>query len=273
MAGILVVLGLLILSGFLTYGIQENRGVLAFLHGTWFREMKVFEEIHEFFGSLLWVLIGLHVSGVVLDRLLHGKEKTLTSMVDGYKVMEGESVRLRWYQSILAWLGIMGSVAVLVYALGVKDNVLTASHNTPVDFQKENGLFVSECGACHTLYPPSLLPVRSWEAVMAHLEEHFGDDASLSPQDNATILSYLKRGADEHATHEASMKILDSMENNVIIAITQTPFWERTHKEIETWVFEGERIKSKANCKACHSDVEKGLLEDVNIKMPTRRTS
>ena len=25
-------------------------------------------------------------------------------------------------------------------------------------------------------------------------------------------------------------------------------------------------IKSKANCKACHSDVEKGLIENENIK-------
>jgi hypothetical protein len=31
-------------------------------------------------------------------------------------------------------------------------------------------------------------------------------------------------------------------------------------------MFEHNEIKSKANCKACHSDIEKGLIEKENIK-------
>ncbi|MCG3720660.1 diheme cytochrome c [Aliarcobacter butzleri] len=31
-------------------------------------------------------------------------------------------------------------------------------------------------------------------------------------------------------------------------------------------VFENPQVKSKANCKACHSDIEKGLIEYENIK-------
>ena len=31
-------------------------------------------------------------------------------------------------------------------------------------------------------------------------------------------------------------------------------------------VFKMKKVKSVANCKACHSDIEKGLIEDENIK-------
>lgn len=42
--------------------------------------------------------------------------------------------------------------------------------------------------------------------------------------------------------------------------------WERKHKKIPKEVFKNEKVKSVANCKACHSDIEKGLIENENIK-------
>ena len=37
-----------------------------------------------------------------------------------------------------------------------------------------------ECGACHMVFPPQLLPARSWQKLMADLSSHFGEDASLA---------------------------------------------------------------------------------------------
>ena len=37
----------------------------------------------------------------------------------------------------------------------------------------------AECSACHIAYPPRMLPVASWEALMAGLKTHFGEDDEL----------------------------------------------------------------------------------------------
>ncbi|AXX91030.1 diheme cytochrome c [Arcobacter suis] len=101
---------------------------------------------------------------------------------------------------------------------------------------------------------------------MSDLENHFGDDASLDVETNKNILAFLLKNSAETSTMEASFKFLQSTKNQDIIALSKTTFWEKTHKDIPKEIFDNEKIKSKANCKACHSDIEKGLIEDENIK-------
>lgn len=271
MVAILVVVLLLVGTGFLTYGIQENRGVFAFLHSSFFKDMKFFKEIHEFLGTILWFLIGAHVSGVLLDRLLHKQEGTLQSIFKGYKNIEGKSVKLSFVQIFISIVGIGLSIVVLIYALSIKENILTAAYNKPVDYKKELPLFVNECASCHTLYPPTLLPKKSWKNMMANLENHFGDDASLESKETQTILAYLLKNSAETSTSEASVNILKSLQNKDTIAITQTPFWKKRHKDIDEMHFQSNEVKSKANCKACHADIERGLIEDTSIKLPDIR--
>ena len=272
MIGILAVVAALLLTGLLTYGIQENRGMFAFLHGTFFRKMELFEELHEALGTLLYLLIAAHVGGVLFDRLLHPETGTLRSMTHGYKNLEGRDARLNLFQVLLAVIGIGGSVAALLYVLTVPGNPVTASYALAVDYKKEHPLFVDECASCHTLYPPSLLPEASWRTMMADLENHFGDDASLDPADHASILAYLVARSAERSTSEASVKILQSLPNQDMIAITQTPFWKRTHHAISPAVYDRESIKSRANCKACHGDIERGVIEDTAIALPAQRS-
>jgi len=253
-------------SGMLAYGIQENRGILAFLHSGYFQDMKVFEEIHEFFVNLLWVLIAAHVGGVIVDRILHKEERTLSSMIDGHKNSEGESAVLTLPQKLVALIGIGGVIGLLIYTLSAPDNPLIAGHNQKVDYERENPLFVNECASCHTLYPPTLLAKESWLALMGDLSNHFGDDASLDPSDHQTILAYLLAHSAETSTQEMSVKIVQSLQKRDMIAITQTPFWKKRHKNIASDVFTSDKVKSRANCKACHSDVEQGIIEDNAIK-------
>jgi len=101
---------------------------------------------------------------------------------------------------------------------------------------------------------------------MGDLENHFGDDASLDSSDTKIILDFLLEFSAEKSKKEASFKILKSIKEKDIIAITKTKFWENEHKDIPKEVFLHKNVKSKANCKACHSDIEKGLIEDDKIK-------
>lgn len=266
MIAMLLTVILAVLSGILAYGIQENNGFLAFLHTEYFRDMKWFKEIHEFFVNLLWVLIAAHVGGVLVDRLLHRADRTLPSILDGYKSLEGENASLTLPQKAIAVIGIGGAIGILIYTLSVQNNPLIAGYNEKVDYVKTVPVFVNECGSCHTLYPPTLLPKSSWNALMGDLSNHFGDDASLDPADHATILAYLLSHSAETSNQEMSVKMMKSFEKPDMIAITQTPFWKRTHRKISEEVFKSDTVKSRANCKACHSDVEQGRIEDNAIK-------
>lgn len=266
MVGILLSAALAVVSGMAVYGIQENRGMLAFLHAGWFRDMEQFAQIHEGLVNLLWLLIAAHLMGVMADRWLHAQDRTLSSMVDGYKALKGEDALLSYAQKTVAFIGIGGSATLLIYAIAVPGNLWVAPHTPMLNYEKTNPVFANECGSCHTLYPPQLLPKRSWTKLMGELENHFGDDASLDPADHALISAYLLDHSAETSTQEMSVKIMESFQNRDIIAITQTPFWKRTHRDIPAALFEDEKVKSRANCKACHSDVEQGRIEDDAIQ-------
>ena len=256
-----------VLSGILAYGIAENRGLLASLHTGFFQDMEIVEEIHEFFVNLLWVLIAAHVGGVLIDQLLHKEDRTLNSIIDGHKNMEGESAALSWFQKIIALIGIGGAIVLLIYALSAPNNPIIAGYNEKVDYAKINPVFVNECGSCHTLYPPTLLAKEGWNRLMGDLSNHFGDDASLDPVDEQSIREYLLTHSAETSTQEMSLKMMQSLEKRDMIAITQTPFWKKRHKHISEEIFKSDKVKSRANCKACHSDVEEGRIEDSAIKI------
>ena len=101
---------------------------------------------------------------------------------------------------------------------------------------------------------------------MGDLENHFGDDASLDEKTNQDILTFLLKNSAETSTMQASWNFLNSIGDKDIIALSKTTYWERKHKKIQKEVFKNEKVKSVANCKACHSDIEKGLIENENIK-------
>ncbi len=268
MISMLVVVILTVITGVLTYGIQEGRGILSFLNSPYFKEMKLFKEIHEFFSTLLMLLIGAHLGGVIFDRLIDKKTDTLGSIVNGHKNIDAPSVTLNWFQKLFSLFALVLAAGVLFYSLFF-NSMLTKSGYNEISYEKEHPAFVAECGSCHTLYPPHLLSRESWSRVMDNLEDHFGDDASLDDKTRVSIRDYLLKNSAESSTKESAFYILQSLKGSEnIIAVTQTPYWKKRHKNIDKTIFSSNEIKSKANCKACHSDIEKGLIEDVNIKIP-----
>ena len=98
---------------------------------------------------------------------------------------------------------------------------------------------------------------------MGDLENHFGDDASLDEDVNKNILTFLLKNSAETSTMQASWNFLNSIGDKDIIALSKTSYWERKHKKIPKEVFKNEKVKSVANCKACHSDIEKGLIDHI----------
>jgi len=258
---------IVILTGILTLGIQEGKGVLSFLNNSYFKSMELLKNIHEFFSNLFLTLIVIHLFGVLSDKILHSKHGILKSIFSGYKnTKKNESIKLNNFQKIFSLIMIVLLISFIVFNLVKPNNMLIISSYKHIDFNTKNELFVSECNSCHTLYPPDLLPEKSWGILMSNLENHFGDDAYLEKEDREIILNFLIKNSAEKSTKEASFKISKSIGTKNIIAISKTLFWKKQHKDIPKDLFNNKKIKSKANCKACHIDIEKGVIEDENIK-------
>ena len=123
-----------------------------------------------------------------------------------------------------------------------------------------DALTKAECSACHMAYQPGFLPARSWKTIMATLDSHFGEDASLGEADRAAIEAYLVANAADAGGR--STKMLRGVgPNDYILRISEMPWWVREHRgEVSQRAWD--RAGSKANCTACHRGADQGWYDD-----------
>ena len=124
-----------------------------------------------------------------------------------------------------------------------------------------NPATLKECGACHMAFQPDFLPARSWEKLMTDLPNHFGTDASLSPDIEKNILTYLKSRSSDVTTSREGQKFQASIiATTTPLRISDVPRWVKEHRKIsqDQW----NKAKSKANCLSCHPKAEAGFYED-----------
>lgn len=115
-----------------------------------------------------------------------------------------------------------------------------------------------ECSACHMAFPPGMLPARSWTALMGNLSNHFGEDASLDDKTRRTITDWLVANAAPPRSPVA--RSIPATETP--LRITETQWWLWSHQgEVRPGAFRDPRVKSKANCAACHFGAELGQFE------------
>lgn len=120
-----------------------------------------------------------------------------------------------------------------------------------------------ECGSCHLAFPPSMLPARSWTVMMANLEDHFGDDASLSADATRHIEAYLvERAADRGGQRYVGKLLRGVGAREAPQRITELPKWVHEHDEVRQSRWSDPEVRSKANCAACHRDAEQGYYDD-----------
>ncbi|MGK7345458.1 MAG: diheme cytochrome c [Candidatus Nitrospinota bacterium M3_3B_026] len=134
----------------------------------------------------------------------------------------------------------------------------------------EFDMYKKECGSCHFAYQPGFLPERSWEKVMAGLDDHFGDNAELFPEDHEVILDYLRRNSAEKSGHKASVKITRSLRGmEAPLRITTTPYFTHEHDEIPRryWA-DNPKVKSLSMCDRCHTNADQGYFNEHEVDIP-----
>lgn len=270
-------------TGITTYSGEENRGMLAGLVS--FRAASNAREIHEFLAYSAVVVIVVHIAAALFHDFIL-KENIILSMITGTKEDEeswGERVsHMRPGEGFSApqltvWLivTIMGGFGLVYLPPKGKTDFSKVQEYKILDkkgfavTEKPNKAWQSECSSCHTLFHPTLLPAASWEKIMAGLEDHFGDNASLDEKTRKEVLGFLVSSSAEHSTSEASQKLLRSIKRgDVPMQITEIAYWKRKHSEIPPDVYNGKSVKSKSNCIACHPGAEVGSFEDADISIP-----
>jgi len=121
--------------------------------------------------------------------------------------------------------------------------------NAPAAYQ-------AECGACHMAYQPALLPANDWRRTIAALNDHFGTDATVDGPAGQEIARFLERNAGNAG------KLGSAGEPP---RISQTARFVRKHRDIPAKYWKDPRIKSAANCEACHRGAADGNYGEHDI--------
>lgn len=132
-----------------------------------------------------------------------------------------------------------------------------------------NAKWKTECASCHTLYHPALLPERSWRKLMAGLDQHFGENASLDAATQKEIGEFLASHAADRDNSRRARKIVQSIPaGRTPLRFSETDYFTRKHDEIRADVWKRQAISSKANCAACHPDAEQGNFDEHGVRIP-----
>ena len=119
--------------------------------------------------------------------------------------------------------------------------------------------YTQECAACHTAYPPGMLPAPSWQRIMGGLDKHYGSDASLDPATVKQLSAWLQ-------THAGTYKRVREVPPED--RITRSEWFVRKHREVAPSVWGLPSVKSAANCAACHGGADRGDFDDDNLVFP-----
>ncbi|MFO1169758.1 MAG: cytochrome b/b6 domain-containing protein [Hyphomicrobiaceae bacterium] len=250
----------LAVTGLLTLGGVVRQGPLA----AWVSHAagRSIKESHEWLGWGMLALVALHIGGVILESVRE-RENLARAMATGWKRRRDDPTPARRAQPGLAFF-LSASFAIPLAAAWM------VAARLPVPAVPSGPVLAAwkaECGDCHTAHHPSLLPAATWTRLMATLDEHFGEDASLDAEEAQSIRAWLLANAAERYDTRAANAFREP-DTAEPLRITATSAWKRIHHEIAAETFKQTAIGGAANCAACHGDAETGLFTPQKILIP-----
>ena len=216
----------------------------------------------------MMALVAVHVAGVIFESY-HLKEKLVLSMINGRKLVSEKIPEVSQRKGVAIALVTILLLYMLSAGIGlipgkeVFESQFTGQPLATLDAWEE------ECANCHLAYHPSLLPARSWAALLKNQNDHFGEDLMIDSDVIRELTDFAIANSAEHGATEAARKIMDRENPDVTpLRITETRYWIRKHHEIEDKVWQQSNVNGKAQCDACHSDAVQGWFEDSKMTIP-----
>ena len=135
-------------------------------------------------------------------------------------------------------------------------------HNDRQASAASSPVYTEECGSCHMAYPAMLLPGKSWQKIMAGLEDHFGENAELDTKTQREIEAYLV----ETSARASYQKLFRNLGDSTPLRITELPYFVHEHDEIPgRFIEDNDQVQSLSQCNACHRDAERGLFDEDDV--------
>ena len=141
--------------------------------------------------------------------------------------------------------------------------------------------YQSECGACHFAYLPGMLPARSWDALLAKSNEHFGETLSLDPETLRQLRNFLTTNAADRSNFLGSEVMLRRLPaESTPLRITSLPVFKGYHFSVlykmglerglhSVRDLSPNAIKAVLNCNACHEKAAAGSFAQTEIVIPS----
>ncbi len=253
---------LLLLTGVAGLGGVFKAGPLGFAASYNFGTFTL--SVHEVLAIFLMVLVVLHIAGAAFEGM-RTKENLVKAMVTGNKEKRKNDHDLPEVASRPIWAAVVFGIVLAGFVWG---GIWFASKPPfGVPSAPPNATYADECSACHMAYPPSLLPAKNWGTLMSVLDDHFGEDASLGQVATDEITTWLFENASDSVDTKPA-HVFSRTNPQSPLAITSTPFWKNTHRNIPDAEFTRPPIYDNGNCAACHSDADSGAFYPANISIP-----
>ena len=257
----------IVITGLLAFGGEERQGPLAGLLN--YPQGRLAHDLHEWLAWLMLGMVIIHLIGVLVESLLH-RENLVAAMLTGFKSSAVGAISSPSHWKVGAAMLVVIITAGLSWFKGhlteTPEQLYQPFHGPALP---DNPRWREECGACHLAFHPSLLPARSWKAMMEGQASHFGEDLFLEQDDVNEIETFLVENAAEQGLTEAAWKINRSIpQTETLLRITEAPYWIKKHQEISDAVWEHPNVNGKINCAACHIDAEAGTFEDAAMHLP-----
>jgi nitrate/TMAO reductase-like tetraheme cytochrome c subunit len=147
----------------------------------------------------------------------------------------------------------------LLFPFAAQADKLRLPVDTPPAFQ-------AECGSCHVPFPPQLLMADDWRRVLRSLDKHYGDNASLDEKTRQIL-------EDFHVRHAGGAKVSSGVTagKTEMPRLTRTAWFQREHREVRQVDWTHVKVKTSANCVACHTKAAEGSYREREIVMPDGR--
>lgn len=146
--------------------------------------------------------------------------------------------------------------ATLATALALSGQALADRLPLPADTPPA---YREECGSCHLPFPPALLSAGDWKRTLASLPRHFGSDASVPDATRDVLDRFLAR-------HGGTSPRLEGAGDPP--RLTATSSFQRRHREVPARLWRDPKVKSPANCEACHREAATGNYGERTLRLP-----